>query len=64
MIGNPGVTLMIRLHGPAFAVDQAEPRAVFDLQPAFDIGSVAVFVFLRAFEIHIPADAHLAVKTE
>ncbi|MNI46161.1 hypothetical protein D3C73_1006110 [compost metagenome] len=64
VVWHPGIALMIRLHRPAFAVDQAEPMAVFDLQPAFDIGTVTVFVLVFTVEIDAATDAQLTVKAQ
>jgi hypothetical protein len=58
------VALAVRLHAPAFAVNQAEPVAPFDLQATFDIGAVAVLMLMFAVQIDAAADAELAVKTQ
>ncbi len=47
--GRPGIALAIGLYRPGFAVNQPEPVAVFDLQPALDIGAIAVSMFVLAF---------------
>ncbi|MNT03236.1 hypothetical protein D3C72_1377580 [compost metagenome] len=46
VVRRPGITLMVGLYRPTFAVEQAEPVAVLDLQSAFDIGAIAVFVLV------------------
>ncbi|CSG42943.1 Uncharacterised protein [Shigella sonnei] len=46
MVWHPGIAVVVGLHGPAFAVNQAEPGAVLHLQATFNIGTVAVFMFI------------------